>query len=456
MDEPFPPSTTTPPPHPPNQARAIWIAALALPLVIVVSGSIIGFLCWRRLRVTHNPSSPPWKQLEESPASSSENHGHRRPELRLPPPTRPLRRPLVLLARTTSSHLSPSPRVHMAQKSSPPPPTLAFPSVSTKMTRNGTRVLTKKKPTWPPSISLPLELNTFSHLPQPQGHERGGNADHHSEANEVGLSRGLSKVSGYHSQSNHPDPYSPSTRLALSRLVEEAQGTRSSWHEGGDDQEEELDYQMSNLSPQAHLRHPRHRPCAKSLSSRSISEYSHLTMGATTLGNLIDQEVVRFSSFSPTPNDHLEIPPFATSTTRPLDLTRRRQSAPSTDQYSLEQERFSFVPFPRLPPLSLRSNLDLPTTPSTAYYQHGRGGEGREEDELRLPPPLPYDGFTTKGSRVPPPEWFGQTKETVEGRDSQDMRLGGEGEDGRDESLIEWRRGKTEERRKERELALKA
>ncbi|GAA5986885.1 hypothetical protein JCM5350_000352 [Sporobolomyces pararoseus] len=469
---PFPPSTSTSTPsasHSSNQTHALWIAALALPLVIVLSGLFVAFLCWRRLRINPSPERR-WGKLDDSPPCASNDHQHH-PEPPLPPSTRPFPRPLVLLARTRSDQLlSPAtPNRQMSQRPSPPSSNLSFPSVSTKVTANGKRVLTKKKGrTWPPRISWPLELETFNPVEERNEEPAEGRSPEERNVATNGgtdLERGPSLVSGYHSQSNHNQQQIDHLEL----LVEEARGTRHSWTEGDDEVEQHFST-FSNLDQQQRAQRPR------VLSSRSLSEYSHLTMGATTLGNLIDREVARIQDLDSTSlhsnEPSLGSPPVAT--TQPLSIERTRST--SADLYSLRP--VSFVPFPRLPPIARTpSHPDLPSTPSTFCTVVN------SNDEFRLPPPLPYDHYVSSsssasrlvpdGSSAPPPPppldtpipppsaWIRQYS-----HQRIDQELSSTGLDhaqefggergvggGTGESLIEWRQVKMSERKKERERA---
>ncbi|GAA5947745.1 hypothetical protein JCM3765_001062 [Sporobolomyces pararoseus] len=461
---PLPPSSSTPSPaasHSSNQTHAIWIAALALPLVIVVSGLFVAFLCWRRLQIDPLQQRR-WGKLDDSPPSSSNDHHH--PESPLPPSTRPFPRPLVLLARTRSDQplQTAAPNRQMSQRPSPPSSNFSFPAVSTKVTANGTRVLTKKKGRiWPPEISWPLELETFKPIGENTEGAGGGPSNERNVGTNGGadLQRGPSLVSGYHSQSNHNQQQQVDH---LELLVEEARGTRHSWTEGDDEMGQHFS-SFSNLDQQRAQR-------PRALSTLSLSEYSNLTMGATTLGNLIDREVARIQDFESTSLNStmpsLSVPPIAT--TQPLSIERTRST--SADFYSLRP--VSFVPFPRLPPIARSpSHPDLPSTPSTFYTV------ANSADEFRLPPPLPYDNHVSPSSdsrfvpnhssapapslvtpTPPPSAWIKQHSHQRVDRElsSTGLRHGGEqvvGESG--ETLIEWRQGKMSDRKKEREQAQK-
>ncbi|GAA6017597.1 hypothetical protein JCM11491_005296 [Sporobolomyces phaffii] len=468
MDQPFPPALSTPSPtagERADQSHAIWIAALALPLVIVVSGTVVAFLCWRRFRV--DPQH--WKELVDSPPLSSQDHAAARDAL--PPSTRPFPRPLVLLARTASvpPAAPPVPTRPTKHRTALASSTFSFPAVTTKISSSGTRVLTKKNGpssgNWPPPISWPLELQTFqdsSETQQGGGGGGGGPSRVRSSANTVDLHRGLSLVSGYQLQSVHRDAQQ------LHQLVEEAKATRNSWTEGDDD----VDHHFSTAPNHDRLLA---RPRARSLSSRSVSvsNYSHLTMGATTLGNPIDQEVARVSA-QPRESDLASlgstVPSLrAVATTRPLEVVRPRSSA---DLYSLRPAA-AHVPFPRLPPVSTRarsrssSHPDLPTTPSTYYNV----STVRDADAW-FPPPLPYDCDATfltsdpslrpafphaQPAAVPVPAEEGRQPSQATYQRSDPLPIHAErarrGERPRLDSLVEWIRGKRDSRERERQRA---
>ncbi|GAA5897917.1 uncharacterized protein JCM6883_000861 [Sporobolomyces salmoneus] len=466
FDIPFLPSSTAssvPPVQSPDQTRALWVVAFAIPLFIILSGSIIAFLCWRRLRIDPaNQQASSWKSFYDSPPPSSSNDHH--PRERLPPSTRPFPRPLVLLARTHSAPPAIATR-HMAQR---PPPlsssNCSFPSVSTRISPNGNRVLTKKKPTiWPPPISWPVELQTFDPNPNQRGggvaqDGGGGGEDEFSNGNEeigkgADLQRGPSLVSGYHSQSNHAQQQLDH----LSRLVEEARGTRNSWVEGDD----ELDHHFSTDQTQTRRTQAR----ARSLSTRSLSEYSHFTVGNTTLSHLIDQEVARIAKV----NDELEstslhsnstvpsLPEPAIVDTRPLEFQHRTRasSSSSADFYRPVSQA---ITFPRLPPIA-RSNPRLPKASATFYTVDDNGNR----ETYKLPPPLPFDQPSNFRFSIAPAlssAWNGRSSQQNDySSTSQDQRLvadqqaGGGGGNDKVESLIEWRNRNSQERKKEMEVA---
>jgi len=137
-----------------SETSSIWVAALILPLVVLLSGLLIAFLCWRRLR-SNNSSLKASNQLSSSPASSqdvSDTSPSSKSNSVLQYP-----RPLFL------SHPSPTlaHRIHR-----PRPITFqsksSFPSVSTTVNSQGSRVLVKKgRKSWPPEIGWPIPLEPF-------------------------------------------------------------------------------------------------------------------------------------------------------------------------------------------------------------------------------------------------------------------------------------------------------
>lgn len=379
-----------------TQTHSLWIAAVVLPLVVLISGLLIAFICWRRLRNSQKASS----KLANSPASFGEGSTGPPSTKSIAPslsPPLPYPQPLFL-----SSTLYNAPRRPLSTDS--------FLSVSTKVTPQGSRVLVRKnRKNWPPEISWPIQLELYN--PQSESRHDGSEVegvDRGEARNETNLQRGISLVSGYQSQSqSHHHPYQS--------LVEEASKTRNSWTEGDDDP--------------MHFSTTHQRPRARSLSSRSFSEYStRSTIGATTLGKLLDEEIQRNqrqeqeqidSNMSRRSTPSLASYPFLPST-RPLHLphSHRPRTSSSADLYSILPVPAQLVPFPRLPP--------FPTTPS------------------RFSSPVSFN--SNHNTTIPPssPPFQGQRQ-----------RQRGTSENTSSEGLVAWRRAKSEERRRERDQVSK-
>ncbi|GAA5832289.1 hypothetical protein JCM5353_005694 [Sporobolomyces roseus] len=403
-----------------SETSSIWVAALILPLVVLLSGLLIAFLCWRRLR-SNNSSLKASNQLNSSPASSqdiSDTSPSSKSNSVLQYP-----RPLFL------SHSSPT----LAHRIHRPHPIYyqsrsSFPSVSTTVNSQGSRVLIKKgRKSWPPEIGWPIPLEPFyptNDQCSPVSRVEGG-IGRQEERNEIetDLHRGISQVTGYHSNSHpQPQPHYPYHHS----LVEEASNTRNSWHEGDD-----ASFHFSGL-PNCQRPPPLR---TRSLSSRSLSEYSHYTVGATTLGKLLDEEIERVAHqqreqelqeqvFDPsTPL----VPFVATNTIQPLKLPRHERPRSSADLYSLHPIQHC-IPFPRLPPMS--NSKDFPSTPSPPPQQDILTFDSPLVTSLPLDSDQNENGAQVRRERKESKNWDG-------------------GE------LVEWRNGKMEERRKEREEAIR-
>ena len=406
-----------------SETSSLWVAALILPLVVLLSGILIAFLCWRRLR-SNNPSLKAPKYLSHSPASSQDSSGS-------PPSTKSnsvllqYPRPLFL-PHSTSALIRP---VHRPQ----PRSTSSFPSVSTTLNSQGSRIIVKKsRRSRPPEISWPVQLETYSPKnlePRPlhRVQVEGGNREERN--GETDLHRGISQVTGYHSNSYaHPQsyPYHHS-------LIEEASNTRHSWSSGDD-----ASIHFSTLPFNSLLAPPPLRR-ARSLSSRSISEYSHHTVGATTLGRLLDEEIDRVArqqaqfDRSSTPL----VPFIATASTRPLDLKSHQRPQSSADLYSIHPISPSFIPFPRLPPVSFSQPQELPSTPSPML--HGDNAHPLNSTRQLPVPSIPL---------IHPPVPSQQNEAQVKRERKESGRWN-------EKELVEWRNGKMKERRKEREEAMK-
>ncbi|GAA5935376.1 uncharacterized protein JCM15063_001017 [Sporobolomyces koalae] len=342
-----------------DSPRAILIVAFALPLFLIVSGSIVAFLCWQRLRKrqdrTHGTKQLPNSLGSSTPSDEPVQRASQIPMMSAFSSTRPLLLPLRL------STTPPTPN-HTVRKPQPISSSFSLASVATTMTPTGTRVLAKKnRRTWPPPISFPLELVTLDHQPATAvvGSTREDIADDRDSdgmdrgAPATDLSRGVSLVSGYHSQSNHP-------HQLHEVLAREARDSRNSWNTGDEDSV----HFTSDQSPRRRAR------------SLSLSSYSHETIGATTLGKLIDQEVTRIAHMADAEGDPIPTrdAKLVSEEVAPLELLHR----------PVTPHPWHSIPFPRLPALShpsrFRSNgpvltsrpLPLPYDAPNDRIAHGQ------------------------------------------------------------------------------------